>query len=297
MEREEAKLSARRPPILHSNDGKGSIGGALNLICDHFGVKNKLMFGISFPTIATAASQKVKDGLDNLGKSSISWDTDTTSWLFVPSFRRAESALLRFLEQVLDESRPVLIFVQPEEFKRYRKFWGRTHVIVAVPEGSITMDYGRGISDPVTLERRQNGVGFQRLCIQMFAYAMKLSWIFQLDDNFHSCYEYDNDGKPHPVPFEKVMTCIEYIARNENREKKLSELDYLPPGVRNDSKSINDIMDTGVDDIALIGIRRGEFCIESEQLTPISCTHSIYSFVAINIKASCQKKIFYPAKR
>jgi len=256
---------------------------------------DSLSFKISLPDVksgrlTTNVAIEVYSRIRTKGASIL---TCIKSWVFIPSFKRADNALFDY-STAIDSCRPVLVFVRESDFLSYQHWWGHSIIIVAVPNDML-FKYSH-MEEHVFLSASQNGVGYQRLCIQLFASSLNLPWIFQLDDNIHTCHRYSKDGIPEVVQFEVVMQCIEYLTRDEYRSERISNLECLPselmPAIG--QQTVQDIM--GNPEIGLVGIRRGDFSNEPTK-TPISCTYSIYSFLAMNIRAFTEKQLYYPAKR
>ena len=105
-------------------------------------------------------------------------------WIFIPSFRRAEIALLDWPEDhiVTQESTIRILVVRPSEFEEYVNYCGHKFPIICLPQDQI-------------------GAGYPRYWIQNIALRLKLHFIWMIDDSVECFYEYHPKQKPpkHPV--------------------------------------------------------------------------------------------------
>ena len=108
----------------------------------------------------------------------INSDKKHKRWIFTPSFRRSEIALLDWPEDeiVTVESTIRILVVRPCEFEKYVQRCGHTFPIISLPNDEI-------------------GAGYARFCIQKIALRMKLNFIWMIDDSVECFYEYHPDKK------------------------------------------------------------------------------------------------------
>jgi len=147
-------------------------------------------------------------------------------WIFTPSFGRANHALLdrsKALSQhasgdamQVDQgaATPIqALVVRSDDYDAYREHWGEMYVIIELPSAIVIdqHDVNATVSD---------GVGFSRLFIQLFAHAMKLDFVWMLDDNVHGCWKLDIEKlcaaqahtvQPASCPFTDPMMMIESL--------------------------------------------------------------------------------------
>ncbi|XP_022783409.1 uncharacterized protein LOC111324187 [Stylophora pistillata] len=98
-------------------------------------------------------------------------------WIFVPSFRRAQIALLDWPEDALlnKESTITVLVVRPSEFDEYVRHCGHENIVIRLPQDEI-------------------GAGYPRYWIQKIALRLELDFIWMMDDSVECFYEYDPDG-------------------------------------------------------------------------------------------------------
>lgn len=108
----------------------------------------------------------------------INSDKKDKRWIFTPSFRRSEIALLDWPEDkiVTVESTIQILVVRPCEFEKYVERCGHTFPIISLANDEI-------------------GAGYARLWIQKIALRLKLDFIWMIDDSVECFYEYHPDKK------------------------------------------------------------------------------------------------------
>ena len=121
------------------------------------------------------------DDSDKTGKRirAVRPDKIKRRWIFIPSFRRAQIALLDWPKDdiVTPENTIRILVVRPTEFQEYVKYCGREFHIISLPNDEI-------------------GAGYPRLWIQKFALRLKLEFIWMIDDSVECFYEYHpTDGE------------------------------------------------------------------------------------------------------
>ena len=102
-------------------------------------------------------------------------------WIFIPSFRRAQIALLDWPEDeiVTPESTIRILVVRPSEFNEYVKYCGHLFPIICLPQDEI-------------------GAGYPRFWIQKIALRLKLDFIWMIDDSVECFNEYHPTQPPAP---------------------------------------------------------------------------------------------------
>ena len=100
-------------------------------------------------------------------------------WVFTPSFRRAEIALLQWPhdESVNDDSTIRILVVRPSEFKAYVRYCGPHFPVIRLPQDEI-------------------GAGYARFWIQKIALRLELQFIWMIDDSVLCFFEYHSHRKP-----------------------------------------------------------------------------------------------------
>ena len=100
-------------------------------------------------------------------------------WIFIPSFRRAQIALLDWPKDdiVTKQSTIIILVVRPSEFKEYVKCCGHSFPVICLPQDEI-------------------GAGYPRYWIQKIALRLKLQYIWMIDDSVECFYEYHSDVEP-----------------------------------------------------------------------------------------------------
>ena len=100
-------------------------------------------------------------------------------WIFHPSHRDdPRKCLLNYHHVMQEESKVPANYVQVavvrnEKFQAYRSTWGKVIAIFQLPDELPNCELGAS----------EGGVGYARLFIQKIAYALKLEYIFVIDDN------------------------------------------------------------------------------------------------------------------
>ena len=100
-------------------------------------------------------------------------------WVFIPSFRRAEIALLEWPPDDIVTHEPTIriLVVRPSEFEKYVECCGHKFPVISLPQDEI-------------------GAGYPRLWIQKIALRLKLDFIWMIDDSVECFYEYHPKKKP-----------------------------------------------------------------------------------------------------
>ncbi|PFX29926.1 uncharacterized protein LOC111324208 [Stylophora pistillata] len=116
-------------------------------------------------------------------------------WIFVPSFRRAQIALLDWPEDALlnKESTITVLVVRPSEFDEYVRHCGHENIVIRLPQDEI-------------------GAGYPRYWIQKIALRLQLDFIWMMDDSVECFYEYHPTVVP-PLKFKGGSDYSEYRRR------------------------------------------------------------------------------------
>ena len=133
-------------------------------------------------------------------------------WVFIPSFRRANIALLDWPQDndeiVTLESTLRILVVRPSEFEEYVQCCGRYNFpVISLPQDEI-------------------GAGYPRLWIQKIALRLRLDFIWMIDDSVKCFYEYYPKKKPpnglykkyRRRPFGSVFKRIENFVKETKDE-------------------------------------------------------------------------------
>jgi len=106
-------------------------------------------------------------------------DKKDSRWVFIPSFRRAEIALLEWPPDdiVTHKSTIRILVVRPSEFEKYVQCCGHKFPVISLPQDEI-------------------GAGYPRLWIQKIALRLKLHFIWMIDDSVECFYEYHPEEEP-----------------------------------------------------------------------------------------------------
>lgn len=185
-------------------------------------------------------------------------------WIFTPSFRRAQIALLDWPQDdiVTPESTIRILVVRPSEFKEYVMYCGHMFPIICLPQDEI-------------------GAGYPRYWIQKIALRLELQFIWMIDDSLECFYEYhpENDyPKRKNEKGELVCNYRDYRRRKfglvfERIEEFVKEADC-------DSEK----------PIAAMGPRRWN--PKSKPKKPFSCKPP-QGAVYLNLRALSEKKVYY----
>ena len=100
-------------------------------------------------------------------------------WVFIPSFRRAQIALLQWPhdEFMSDDSTIRILVVRPSEFDAYVRYCGPHFPVIRLPQDEI-------------------GAGYARYWIQKIALRLELQFIWMIDDSIKCFFEYDPSKQP-----------------------------------------------------------------------------------------------------
>lgn len=233
--------------------------------------------------------------------------------IFHPSYNRAHIATLdyRTLFNLSDDSNAAecwsrykqVIVVRPDdrEFEEYRRRWGATHVIVAMPE---VMSYGQENKEQSV---QGGGIGYARLFIQRFVHWVELDHCWIIDDNIVLFRELTVGGYWRVTDALHALKRIEDMVlhiSNPLREWEGADFDQILHigEFRQHSNGAPISMEsplhefTGdIDQFALIGLARainGTDIVKNHWLN----TRAVYSCYLLNVKTTMSKKIEFPPR-
>ena len=142
-------------------------------------------------------------------------------WIFHPSHRDdPRKCLLNYHHALQNESKEITYFqvavVRSEKFQDYVSTWGKMLVIFQLPD-QLPMegeDKDRGPSG--------GGIGYARRFIQEMAFALKLEYVFVIDDNVAVMSEaLVSPGEP--------ATCNDAVARNDKGVMEMTPCSFWRP--------------------------------------------------------------------
>ena len=184
-------------------------------------------------------------------------------WIFIPSFRRAQIALLEWPKDdiVTEETTIRLLVVRPSEFKEYVKYCGHKVPVICLPQDEI-------------------GAGYPRYWIQKIALRLKLQFIWMIDDSVECFYEYHPSEEPPYQKDEKGKLVCNY--RDYRRRKFSLVFERIEDFVQD--------ADDNVKPIAAMSPRRWN--PKSKPKKPFSCKPP-QGAVYLNLRALSEKKVYY----
>ena len=118
-------------------------------------------------------------GVNELSHTSVTNNVPTLQyWIFHPSHRDDPRKCLLNYKHVMQEENRAASYVQvavvrSEKFQAYRSTWGKIVAIFQLPDKLPNCELGPN----------EGGVGYARLFIQKTAFALKLEYVFVIDDN------------------------------------------------------------------------------------------------------------------
>ena len=140
-------------------------------------------------------------------------------WIFIPSFRRADIALMDWPKDdtITPRSTIRILVVRPFEFDKYVRNHGHTFPVISLPQEEI-------------------GAGYPRFWIQKIALRLKLHFIWMIDDSVECFYEYHPNKKPEQSysearrrPFGQVLKRIEELVKNAQQEENPVPIAAMSP--------------------------------------------------------------------
>ena len=142
-------------------------------------------------------------------------------WIFHPSHRDdPRKCLLNYHHALQNENKEITFFqvavVRSEKFQDYVSLWGKMLVIFQLPD-QLPME-----GEDEDVGPSEGGVGYARRFIQQMAFALKLEYVFVIDDNVAVMSEaLLNPGEP--------ATCNDAVVRNDNGVMQMEPCSFWRP--------------------------------------------------------------------
>ena len=142
-------------------------------------------------------------------------------WIFHPSHRDdPRKCLLNYHHALQNEDKEETFFqvavVRSEKFQDYVSFWGKMLVIFQLPD-QLPME-----GEDEDVGPSEGGVGYARRFIQQMAFALKLEYVFVIDDNVAVMSE----ALLSPG---KLATCNDAIVRNDKGVMRMEPCSFWKP--------------------------------------------------------------------
>ncbi|CAH3170643.1 unnamed protein product, partial [Porites lobata] len=143
--------------------------------------------------------------------------TSLSYWIFHPSHRDDPRKCLLNYHHVMQEENQVARYLQvavvrSEMFQAYKSTWGKVIAIFQLPDELPNCEVGPS----------EGGVGYARLFIQKIAFALKLEYIFVIDDNVALMSE-------AVLRSDEETTTGQSVVRDENGVMKMERCSFLKP--------------------------------------------------------------------
>ena len=143
--------------------------------------------------------------------------TSLSYWIFHPSHRQDPRKCLLNYHHVMQEENQVASYLQvavvrSEMFQAYKSTWGKVIAIFQLPDELPNCKLGPS----------EGGVGYARLFIQKIAFALKLEYIFVIDDNVALMSE-------AVLRSDEGTTTGQSVVRDENGVMKMERCSFLKP--------------------------------------------------------------------
>ena len=143
--------------------------------------------------------------------------TSLSYWIFHPSHRDDPRKCLLNYHHVMQEENQVASYLQvavvrSEMFQAYKSTWGKVIAIFQLPDELPNCELGPS----------EGGVGYARLFIQKIAFALKLEYIFVIDDNVALMSE-------AVLRSDEGTTTGQSVVRDENGVMKMERCSFLKP--------------------------------------------------------------------
>lgn len=242
-------------------------------------------------------------------------------WIFtitynraVPGRRHASLDRSEAMGLAREEYVEVLVVRPGAQFKNYQEYHGRTHVIMAMPS-SMEISYGR--ENPLAAyEAEAHGCGYARAVSQIVSHCLGLECIWMIDDNVGRCWEIDpGKGEAVPCSFSQAMRGIEAIVGYSEdsdfykllgEDSNASRFVALPSHVVHLRPKQTNVDGDGpvvcLEDFSgkrqqygIIGMSRDVGRRETID-KPFMVTYSVYSFFLLNVSATIDHRLIYPAR-
>ena len=237
--------------------------------------------------------------------------TSLSYWIFHPSHRDDPRKCLLNYHHVMQEENQVASYLQvtvvrSEMFQAYKSTWGKVIAIFQLPDELPNCELGPS----------EGGVGYARLFIQKIAFALKLEYVFVIDDNVALMSEAmfrsdegtttgqtvvrDENGvmKMERCSFLKPLTYLQKIANGKGNPPH-ERIQYEPHPLKNQPEGQQFPLYTYTGPAKLFGDRpfKSYGILGLLRSVPISvrpfAKTQVYAAVLLNVKSTVEKKVFY----
>ena len=237
--------------------------------------------------------------------------TSLSYWIFHPSHRQDPRKCLLNYHHVMQEENQVASYLQvavvrSEMFQAYKSTWGKVIAIFQLPDELPNCKLGPS----------EGGVGYARLFIQKIAFALKLEYIFVIDDNVALMSEAvfrsdegtttgqsvvrDENGvmKTERCSFLKPLTHLQKIASGKGNPPD-ERIQYEPHPLKDQPEGQQFPLYTYTGPAKLFGDRPfksygilGFLRSVPKSVRPFAKTQ-VYAAVLLNVKSTVEKEVFY----
>ena len=237
--------------------------------------------------------------------------TSLSYWIFHPSHRDDPRKCLLNYHHVMQEENQVASYLQvavvrSEMFQAYKSTWGKVIAIFQLPDELPNCELGPS----------EGGVGYARLFIQKIAFALKLEYVFVIDDNVALMSEAvlgsdegtttgqsvvrDKKGvmKMERCSFLKPLTHLQKIASGKGNPPD-ERIQYEPHPLKDQPEGQQFPLYTYTGPAKLFGDSpfKSYGILGLLRSVPISVTPytktQVYAAVLLNVKSTVEKKVFY----
>ena len=237
--------------------------------------------------------------------------TSLSYWIFHPSHRQDPRKCLLNYHHVMQEENQVASYLQvavvrSEMFQAYKSTWGKVIAIFQLPDELPNCELGPS----------EGGVGYARLFIQKIAFALKLEYIFVIDDNVALMSEAvfrsdegtttgqsvvrDENGvmKMERCSFLKPLTYLQNIASGKGNPPD-ERIQYEPHPLKDHPEGQQFPLYTYTGPAKLFGDSpfKSYGILGLLRSVPISvrpfAKTQVYAAVLLNVKSTVEKKVFY----
>ena len=237
--------------------------------------------------------------------------TSLSYWIFHPSHRDDPRKCLLNYHHVMQEENQVASYLQvavvrSEMFQAYKSTWGKVIAIFQLPDELPNCELGPS----------EGGVGYARLFIQKIAFALRLEYVFVIDDNVALMSEAvfrsdegtttgqsvvrDENGvmKMERCSFLKPLTYLQKIASGKGNPPD-ERIQYEPHPLKDQPEGQQFPLYTYTGPAKLFGDRpfKSYGILGLLRSVPISvrpfAKTQVYAAVLLNVKSTVEKEVFY----
>ena len=278
--------------------------------------------------VPSSMTQHVQLDNDNAVMSIGGVDLELRHPAFIPSYDHHTVGYLDWM--AAGKAIQILVVRSGDQFDRYRKCWGATHLVLALPS-KLSLN-----NEDMTAE--DGKIGYARLFCQILAHGLGLQWAWLVDDNVKWVKMMQlvpgTHGEPDTAGFVTrsmidVMKPIEEVAGLEFttprtpplnteqfkdkkglpfREYAESDENKVLSGIKIDFDGLSEIPAASSKpgfvgcpgtQLAVIGLERD--CrnykdVLSGRRLPFTFTRSTYSMFLLNVRLTIEKKVLYPPR-